>query len=248
MTPTVGIYLRLMNDAGTVVRALDSVVAQAFEGPLRVTLDLDGGSTDRTEDIVRTWVGRHAKDRGNVTWVFVRHPHETLDAATRRLVRASFEDEIYFLDGDNSLRPDRVTAAIATGPVDGLCVQRCLRVLRETPELFPAAWPPRLDVDTLLRGNLVDTLQIRASGLYLRQRLLGLLEQVPADDLVDDYLMVLLAARDGRICHHDLIAGTYYGRPNSLTRRTDIGARMTRTLAAYARIARRNPPWGGASP
>jgi glycosyltransferase involved in cell wall biosynthesis len=232
--PSACVLIRTYNDEACVLTALDSAWHQDYEGQLAVHIGLDGGSTDETATLVFDYLEAH-DGRANFKWYVTPHEHMTLDAATRHLLKLVKTDELFFLDADNVFAPNRVSRHIALDPSPkGLCCCRTYRIgTGHDTEVFPDHWPEKLEPELLLQRTWADTIQLRAKGSYVRERLLPLMEKVPPNDLVDDWLMQLIAAFDSEVCTHQDVLATYVWRPDGLTARTDIRARMNRTAKAF---------------
>jgi len=248
---TVGVLVRAYNDAPYLLRAIDSALTQDYEGKIEVLVGIDAGSTDGTPELVaRTWgstdlgtgemvVHPHKHPRRTVH--LVPHPHMTLAAATRFLLpKLLAREEIFLLDGDNTLTRDRVKRHIDVHPGnEGLCCCNLKWGVQEDAPIFPNTPPGEVvevSAERLLQGNFLDTLSMRWRSAYLRDRILPLMSAVAPGDLVDDYLMALLAARDGKCDLHGFVGGTYRFRDDSLTRRTNVLQRTADTLTAYQAI------------
>ncbi len=96
--PAVSIVLPVRNEANTILGAIRSALAQAYDGELEVVV-ADGGSTDGTLDILRREAGRDARVR------IVDNPAGITPAGLNAAIRAATGEVIVRLDG-HSVLPD----------------------------------------------------------------------------------------------------------------------------------------------
>lgn len=252
--PEVAILVRTFEDAEYLDQALDSVDAQDYRGKIQLYVGYDSGSTDGTAQVIRRrfgwstmgageWVHQPVgKEDRRSTHVFV-HPHLTLAAATRYLLPKILDggsvQRILLLDGDNLLDPDCVSRRVKfhAGPPPGLCGTPIRWGMNEGAPPFPLYPTGKVNLAPLRQGNFLDTLNPMWRADYLRDRILPLLETVPAGDLVDDYLMNLIAAMDGEADFHAVKpTASYRFRKGSLTERTDVMRRTLETQDAFSVI------------
>jgi len=102
VVPRVSVVIPTYNYARYVPEAIDSVLAQSFEG-LEVIV-VDDGSTDRTAEILRAFGGQ-LRD--------IRQEHRGLSAARNTGIRAARGQYVAFLDSDDLWLPEKVSLQVA---------------------------------------------------------------------------------------------------------------------------------------
>jgi len=228
MANSVAILIRLFNEERYVGPVLTSAYNLTWDGPLRVYVAVDGGTTDATQAEVDGWIEHYAR-RTDLEWVRVTHPHLPLSAATAVVLRGVASDWIYFLDADNRMPVDRLVRHHALHPnAPGVCAITVRKVDLATGlevDRAPGEEPTYL---RLLQGNQLDGLNLRIRGDYARERLLPLLEAANGE-VLEDWLFVLAAAWDNVLCWHDVLLGEYGLRSDSLTARRSVRPAETRT-------------------
>jgi len=100
--PTVSVVIPTMDRADRLERAVESVVDQTYDDIEIVVVD--GGSTDRTPDLVSEYQQRLGKTR--VTYLRNENP-QGLPAARNQGVRATDADLLAFLDDDDRWEPSK---------------------------------------------------------------------------------------------------------------------------------------------
>lgn len=100
--PTVSAVIPAYNAAETIGRALDSVYAQTYGGPIEIVV-VDDGSEDDTADIVRT---RYPDVK------LVHQQNRGLAGARNTGVRAARHSVVAFLDSDDEWYPRKIEAQI----------------------------------------------------------------------------------------------------------------------------------------
>lgn len=100
--PAISAVIPAYNAAGTIERAIDSIYAQTYDGPLEIIL-VDDGSTDGTADVVR---------RRYPAVQIVQQPNRGLAGARNAGVRAATHDLVAFLDSDDRWAPGKIEAQV----------------------------------------------------------------------------------------------------------------------------------------
>ncbi len=102
-SPTVAAVIPTMNRAERLESALQSVFAQTYD-PIE-TVVVDGGSTDRTPDIVARYRDKYSEDR--LAYVRNEEP-QGLPAARNLGARRTNADFLAFLDDDDRWHPEKI--------------------------------------------------------------------------------------------------------------------------------------------
>jgi len=98
-TPTISVVIPNYNNAGTLARAIDSVLAQ--DHPAHEIIVVDDGSTDDSRRVAAAFGDRIR---------FVRQPNGGVSSARNHGVRIATGDWIAFLDADDVYLPGRLSA------------------------------------------------------------------------------------------------------------------------------------------
>ncbi len=107
--PEVSIVIPARNEAGTIERALDSAVRQAWPLDALEVVVVDNGSTDGTARVVRRFAQRHPELSVRV----VREPRPGVSRARNRGACAARGRVLLFLDADSRLSPTMVATVLA---------------------------------------------------------------------------------------------------------------------------------------
>ena len=97
-TPRFTVFVPTYNRAGTLRRALDSVAAQTCRD--LELLIVDDGSTDDTEELVRSW-----PRPGDIPLTYVRQPNQGKHAAHNTALEHARGEFFVVLDSDDALTP-----------------------------------------------------------------------------------------------------------------------------------------------
>jgi len=153
--PRVGVLIPTYNRAGTLGDALRSVLEQTwtdFE-----VLVVDDGSTDRTEDVVRSF------NDPRVRYVRLSKQHGAGGARNAGLTMMRNE-WIAFQDSDDTWMPDKLekqmALAAAMQPAPDVVYCRCLRRMSGQARIFPPRSVKETSgrlFDRMLTGNLIST-------------------------------------------------------------------------------------------
>jgi glycosyltransferase involved in cell wall biosynthesis len=230
--------MRLFNNEDTIDRALESLWKQDWGGDITAIIGLDADSRDDTRRLVRAFTS--ARSRENFHWMLVPHPHVNLLGSTKLLLSKVTQDAIMFLDGDNRYYPNRIRDHMQKYPLGshpGIC-GLCSKIMGEGGGFAPLLSATRSYTgDELVKENVVDIGSVRIEGRYMRTRLLPLLRDIPEDsDLVEDYLMFMIAAEDGLLHIHPDVVTEYWIHPFMLSRRTDLVGRTTEAQNWFRKI------------
>lgn len=106
----VSVIIPTFNRAALIVESLDSVRRQAYR-PIEIIV-IDDGSSDDTEQVVRSWASKHA-DGTRLTLVYLRQDRRGAPAARNRGLRESRGEFIQFLDSDDLLHPRKIDLHVA---------------------------------------------------------------------------------------------------------------------------------------
>ena len=142
--PLISFIIPFFNAASTLRRALESIVAQTYAGPLEISC-FDDGATDGSAAVIRAWA---AEARPRAVPVTVTSGSDAGAVGPRgpgwarnRAVGASRGAFLCFLDADDEALPRRVAAQLAAArAAPGALVGG--RVLRDPPDATPvyAGW------------------------------------------------------------------------------------------------------------
>ena len=155
--PTVSVILPTFNRAGTLRRAIDSVLDQSYTD--RELIVVDDGSTDGTELVV-------AEEYASTGLRYIRMPHRGPSATRNAGIAAARGRLIAFQDDDDQWLPGRlertVAALEAAGPSVGLCYSDMTYVRHDGEESYYAS-------PDVVRGGLIDdrrnTYQVEGIGI-----------------------------------------------------------------------------------
>ena len=124
------------NDAARLTRCLRSIRAAALEGPAVEIVVADNGSTDGSAEVGLRFGAR-----------VLSLPGRKVSALRNRAAAAARGDVLGFVDADNEIGPDWISAALedlaggvaaagapSSPPTDGTSVQRAYDLLREHPK------------------------------------------------------------------------------------------------------------------
>lgn len=237
MTRSIGILIRLKNERDRAPKVLANAAQLEWEGRVVVHVAVDAASRDGTFEVVKEVAGALA--RGNLVYHILRHEAVPLSVATRILLEKSEEDALYLLDADNRMPAGRLLyhESLAEEDAPGVSAVKVAVVDLASGER-KGTFPPdgrTIDFPSLRRANALDGLNLRLDGKYARDRLLPLLRKAQRE-IVEDYLFVLVAARDGRLTYHPVELGEYGLRPGRLSERRDPRPPTWATLELFERF------------
>ena len=157
----VSVIVPTYNRARLVLEALESVRAQTYR-PLEVVV-VDDGSTDDTAGAVRQFA---ARTRGDVDVRLVRQERRGAQIARNRGLAGSRGEFIQFLDSDDLLHPDKLSAQVREMRRDPRVdyVFSAWECLRPDGEEQPRQWPDDFSPDL---DNLIDLMLFREARLTL---------------------------------------------------------------------------------
>ncbi|MFN3336151.1 MAG: glycosyltransferase family 2 protein, partial [Thermomicrobium sp.] len=107
--PDVSIVIPARNEAATIERALDSVLAQAWPLERLEVIVVDNGSSDRTAAVVRQFAQRHRE----LPVRLVYEPRLGVSRARNRGARYARGRVLLFLDADSRLAPTMIASVLA---------------------------------------------------------------------------------------------------------------------------------------
>jgi glycosyltransferase involved in cell wall biosynthesis len=102
MKPRVSVVIPVRNGERTIARAIESVLAQKFEGPIEI-IAVNDGSTDHTCDVLARYASRIR---------IISLPPSGVSAARNAAVKASSADCIAFLDADDEWLPEKLARVV----------------------------------------------------------------------------------------------------------------------------------------
>lgn len=236
MLPEATVIVRTYNDRATVGRALRSAFSQTYAN-CRVLVVHDTDSTDGTIEAVGRFLSHDPSVKGRA-WSMAPVAHTTCWGAFQAaLMMVDDAEYIFVLDADNTMPPTRVADQIAIHPsAPGACTGVIRHVTPRGKVLATRPTDPTVNYTKLLRYNRYDNLSIMYRGFWARERLLPAMREADrwiSGEKVEDYFGVLVAARDGVLCHHpSLVCGNYAVRPGAQSRRRDPMVPTRNTLQA----------------
>jgi|UniRef100_A0A7C2B7L9 glycosyltransferase involved in cell wall biosynthesis len=107
--PDISIVIPARNEAATIERALDSVLAQAWPLERLEVIVVDNGSHDQTAAVVRRFTRRHPE----LLVRLVREPRLGVSRARNRGAQYARGEVLLFLDADSRLAPTIVASVLA---------------------------------------------------------------------------------------------------------------------------------------
>jgi glycosyltransferase involved in cell wall biosynthesis/SAM-dependent methyltransferase len=196
---TVAVVITSYNHAHFLLEAIHSVLAQIH--PPSEILVVDDGSTDNPADVVLQCEGVSLLRQGN----------QGLSAARNAGLKAVRSDKVVFLDADDRLLPEAISAGLACFAAAGACgfVYGGYRLIDKHGQVFgkdiynPASRQPYRD---MLRGNQIG---MHATVMYDRSRLLAIGAFDPTVKRCEDYDVYLRMARTGPVASHPQVIAEY---------------------------------------
>lgn len=143
MSPRLSVVTICLNDRAGLAAALDSVLAQTFEGWELVVVD--GGSTDGSAEEIRSREARIA------SWVSEKDGG-IFDAQNKGLARARGEYVLFLNAGDRLASPDALGRLMEPPPTEDLVYGDAWFLWKG--KLRPWRQPDRLTLEYLMRGSL----------------------------------------------------------------------------------------------
>jgi glycosyltransferase involved in cell wall biosynthesis len=196
---TVGVVITTYNHARFLTDAIESVLGQTR--PVDEVVVVDDGSTDDPDSIVAGYPGVR----------LVRQANQGLAAARNSGLRAADTDKVIFLDADDRLLPNAVTAGLAcfaNAPASGFVYGGYRRIwlngrLRSDDSYTPIGSEPYRD---FLKGNVIG---MHAAVMYDRARLIAIGGFDRALRRCEDYDLYLRMSRAARVASHPEIVAEY---------------------------------------
>ena len=231
-SPPVSVVIPCFNQGRFLREALESVRAQTVR-PREVVV-VDDGSTDDTGAVARAFPGV----------VYVRQPNRGLADARNRGIEAAAGEYLVFLDADDRLRPEALSAgleALESRPACAFTFGRCARI-DERGEPIQTVAPPPLEGDTyagLLRNNSIWT---PAVAMFRRRVCAPWLRFDPSMSAAADYDLYLRIAREAPIHEHCRVIADYRLHGRSMSADPAVMLRSTvRALRAQQRHVQSDP-------
>jgi glycosyltransferase involved in cell wall biosynthesis len=123
-SPRVSAVIPVFNGERTIARAIDSVLAQRYDGEIEIVV-VNDGSTDSTAEVLRGY--------GNRIKV-MEQPNRGTPASRNAGVRASSGKYLAFLDADDFWLPDKLQMLVDVLERDPDCVLAYSEVFQVTPD------------------------------------------------------------------------------------------------------------------
>ena len=242
-TPDITVVIPTYNRAAYLREAVDSVIAQDFQGRIEIAL-VDDGSTDDTPGAIRQYAERFADPAGRIR-VIALHQRNQGQAVARNLAIANTTAPlIAFLDDDDVCEPGRLReqAAVFSGEPGVGLVHTSFRYIDERGT-FTDAGPQRLDnaLDGSCVRVLLDEMLVIFSTVMARR---SVVEAVAADEphglafdpqwvRAQDYDFVLRIARRSafRFLRQPLLSYRLHGGNHAMA-----GANLKRTYGFHCRV------------
>lgn len=222
-SPLVSVIIPTYNRAGTIGRAVDSVLTQDY-APLELIV-VDDGSDDQTALILRPLA-----DAGRI--VLISQANRGVSAARNAGLRLAEGPLLAFLDSDDEWLPGKVRAQVdffARHP-EQVLVQTQERWVRNGRRVNPGRRHQKLAGDIFLES--LELCLISPSAVMLRRSLLdevGLFdEDLPAAEDYDLWLRILARYPVGLIDREYLIR--HGGHPDQLSARHSLDRYRVRSL------------------
>jgi glycosyltransferase involved in cell wall biosynthesis len=196
MTVDVSAIVPVFNDGATIARAIDSALAQSFQGELEVIV-INDGSTDKTPSILAAY-----GDRVKV----VEQKNRGVAAARNAGVRASSGRYLAFLDADDAWETEKLATTIPIledNPDIGLVYSDAALIDKAGQMLRDSHVPLRFRRDPAFDDLLVHWWYIFSSTVVMRRSLFhvcgGFDESLGRVHSGEDTYMWLLASEHSRI-------------------------------------------------
>lgn len=222
-SPAIAVVITTYNHVHFLAEAIASAEAQTY--PATAVIVVDDGSTDDPASVT-AWFP-------NVR--LIRQPNQGLPAARNTGLRAAEADYVLFLDADDRLLPDAITAGLA-------CFAACpdcafvygahRRVDQAGVPLGGVRYQPAgTDVFSGLLG--INRVGMHATVLYRRDALLAAGGFDVGLRRCEDYDIYLRLARGGRVASHPTLVAEYRWHDSNMSH--DIRAMLEAALAVHSR-------------
>ncbi len=206
-TVAVAVVITSYNHARFLLEAIQSVLAQTH--PAAELLVVDDGSTDNPAAVVSQCVGVKLLQQHN----------QGLSAARNAGLHAVRSDKVVFLDADDRLLPNAISAGLACFASAGGCglVYGRYRLIDEHGCAFGKVWHNPVSPQPyrdMLRGNPIG---MHATVMYDRARLVACGGFDPTVKRCEDYDVYLRMARHGPIASHPQLVAEYRRHGNNMS-------------------------------
>ena len=215
--PTVSVILPVYNRPASVVRAIESVLAQTYRDFELIVVD--DGSTDATRQVLEDF-------RGRIT--ILEQPHSGAYPARNLALRHARGELIAFIDSDDVWLPERLAAQVPLmqRPEVGLVFADGIIVPERRRRLFQVTPPRRGRVAAHFAwGNFVPTCTV-----LVRRRALGTFAETAA--ISADYLAWFRVALQHELDYVDTPLAEYTVHPGGIS--YDLGRSLEARIQLFS--------------
>jgi glycosyltransferase involved in cell wall biosynthesis len=219
--PLVSIIVPAYNCRKFLAEAIESAFAQTYKN-IEVVV-IDDGSTDGSPAIARSYPVR-----------FVQETHQGVSAARNRGIRESIGEYLIFLDSDDRLLPEAVSAGLAAlqqNPLCGMTVG-AHNITTQSGESVTTRYKPvplRDGYRLLLRSNFVEC---TSSAMFRRSCFSDNAGFRPSLRGAEDYEVYLRSAHAAPMCSHNEIVAEYRLHATNASHNSRV--MLTHTLAVHS--------------
>ena len=211
----VSVIVRTFNSAMYLHEALNSIINQAYDGPLEILLSYDRGTTDSTLEILLAFLS--VVDRNNVIVKVLFHNNTSPFRDVELALNYAEGRFITFLDYDNVFMINKISEQknfmLNNGSVFSFSSVALIgqngKVSSEPYVRVPNNYQ---DLATLLTGNYVDINTIMIEKSFIRAVLIPMLSQISEsyfDWIFEDYLFGILGSATKNLDFFDKILVGY---------------------------------------
>ncbi|MHB0960555.1 MAG: glycosyltransferase [Pirellulaceae bacterium] len=208
----VSVVIPCFNHAQYLGEAIESVLAQTCQDFEIIVID--DGSTDATPEVARRYPEVH----------YLRQTNQGLSAARNAGIAASRGPYLVFLDADDRLVPEALSAGLRCIQDHGECafVSGGHRRIDEAGAVIQQPTPPQIENDhylALLRGNYVG---MHGAVMYQRSCLVACGGFNTRLAVCEDYDLYLRLARSHSVRCHGSVVAEYRTYTNSMSANTGL--------------------------
>lgn len=207
--PLVSIIIPCYNGRQFVGEAIKSALAQSYRNTEVVVVD--DGSTDGSSDVIKKY-----------PVLFVQGEHQGVSVARNLGVAASHGEFLVFLDSDDQLLPNAVTAGLGAFEKNPHCLMAigAHKITSDNGERIVMRQKPcalRNGYELLLRSNFIEC---TSSVMFRRSSIRGNDAFRPGLGGAEDYELYLRLAREGALCCHNQVVTEYRLHEASASRKS----------------------------